>query len=135
MGIFLGFLCASIAVLPNIEVGLDQELSMPSDSYVLKFFEAQTKDLGVGPPVYFVVKSGIDYSNLENQEKLSSGYGSKNYSLAVQISLSANVPNESYIATQSNDWIQDYTDWFNNEQCCFIDPTTKKYCPSQIGMF
>lgn len=41
MVVFLGWLCASIAVAPKIEVGLDQELSMPEDSYMLQYFEVR----------------------------------------------------------------------------------------------
>ena len=37
--VFFGWLCASIAVSPKIDVGLDQELSMPQDSYMLDYFE------------------------------------------------------------------------------------------------
>jgi len=36
---FFGWLCSSIAVIPHIEIGLDQELSMPEDSFVLKYFQ------------------------------------------------------------------------------------------------
>ena len=39
MVIFFGWLCTSIAVLPHIEIGLDQKLSMPDDSFVLKYFQ------------------------------------------------------------------------------------------------
>lgn len=38
MVIFFGILCISIATLPYIDVGLDQELSMPEDSFVHKYF-------------------------------------------------------------------------------------------------
>ena len=36
--VFIGLLCSSIAVAPKIDVGLDQELSMPEDSYMLDYF-------------------------------------------------------------------------------------------------
>ena len=36
--IFFGWICASLSVIPYIDVGLDQELSMPEDSYVLEYF-------------------------------------------------------------------------------------------------
>ena len=36
---FFGWLCLSISVAPKIEIGLDQQLSMPEDSYMLKYFE------------------------------------------------------------------------------------------------
>ena len=38
MVVFFGWLCVSIAVAPKTEVGLDQELSMPLDSYMLDYF-------------------------------------------------------------------------------------------------
>ena len=36
---FFGWLCLSISVAPKIEIGLDQQLAMPEDSYMLKYFE------------------------------------------------------------------------------------------------
>lgn len=39
--IFIAALATHILVLPQIEVGLDQKLSMPEDSYVLKYFEVK----------------------------------------------------------------------------------------------
>ena len=33
---------------------------MPDDSYMLKYFSYLGKYLSVGPPVYFVVKPGLD---------------------------------------------------------------------------
>lgn len=39
MIIFYGWLCLSIAVLPDVKIGLDQELSMAQDSYVYKYFQ------------------------------------------------------------------------------------------------
>lgn len=35
---FFGWFCSSVAIAPHIDVGLDQELSMPEDSFVLKYF-------------------------------------------------------------------------------------------------
>lgn len=40
---FLGTACFSGAVLHKVEVGLDQSLSMPSDSYVLDYFNGINK--------------------------------------------------------------------------------------------
>jgi Niemann-Pick C1 protein len=37
--LFLLWLCVSICLFPLTEVGLDQELSMPEDSYVLTYFQ------------------------------------------------------------------------------------------------
>ena len=38
MILFFGATCASLTCVPKIGIGLDQELSMPDDSFVLKFF-------------------------------------------------------------------------------------------------
>jgi Niemann-Pick C1 protein len=38
MVLFFGAACASVVCAPRIGIGLDQELSMPEDSFVLKFF-------------------------------------------------------------------------------------------------
>ena len=38
MILFFGATCASLTCVPKIGIGLDQELSMPEDSFVLKFF-------------------------------------------------------------------------------------------------
>ena len=46
--IFFGWLCSSLAVIPKIEIGLDQEVSMPEDSFVLKYFKvSQSISYGV----------------------------------------------------------------------------------------
>lgn len=35
---FVGVTCAALSSAPHIEVGLEQTLSMPEDSFVLKYF-------------------------------------------------------------------------------------------------
>lgn len=36
--VFFLWFCISVACIPHIERGLDQELSMPEDSYVIDYF-------------------------------------------------------------------------------------------------
>ena len=38
-----GWLCSSLAAIPHIEVGLDQQLAMPEDSFVLKYFQVSKR--------------------------------------------------------------------------------------------
>lgn len=52
---------------PHIDIGLDQELSMPQDSFQLKYFQHLNKYLNIGPPVYFVVTDELDYSDKDVQ--------------------------------------------------------------------
>ena len=53
--IFYGWLCSSLAVVPKIEIGLDQEISMPDDSFVLKYFNFLNEYLSVGKFNFFSV--------------------------------------------------------------------------------
>ncbi|KAI5753711.1 hypothetical protein M8J77_002664 [Diaphorina citri] len=69
---FLLLLCSSIVVIPNIDIGLDKELSVSEDSYVYKYFTFLTKYLSVGPPVYFVVTEGLDYADTTVQNAICS---------------------------------------------------------------
>ena len=48
-----------MASLHKIDIGLDQKLSMPEDSYLIDYFETMSESLEVGAPVYFVVKVSL----------------------------------------------------------------------------
>ncbi|XP_054158157.1 NPC intracellular cholesterol transporter 1-like [Oppia nitens] len=127
--LFLGWLCTSIAVLNKLEIGLNQDLSMPSDSYVLSYFKAQTNSLRVGPPVYFVVKSGFDYPR--RQQLVCNIAGCSANSLTAIINEASKQPNETFIASPTNSWIDDYISWSGNGQCCRVR-SNDTFCNSTI---
>lgn len=93
--ILLLWLCLCIAlVTTRLEVGLDQRLSMPLGSYVLDYFDAIAQYLAVGPPVYFVVTAGHNYTVWENgQNSVCSFAGCSNSSLPNIISAYAKLAN------------------------------------------
>lgn len=114
--VFTAWLCASIVVGPKIDVGLDVELTMTDDSYVLKYFQVRlwfrlrvdngrfTFDLFVrmlqfmkryfstGPPVYFVVTDGLNLSAYDDQNLLCGGVRCDPYSVANQIHRASKTP-------------------------------------------
>lgn len=127
--IFFAWFCVSIAVAPRISVGLEQELSMPDDSHVLKYFQAMFDYLSIGPPVYFVVKdSELDYSDPQTQEYLRAG--NFPYSLASQVFSASKQSHRTNIARPAASWIDDYIDWANADHCCKINNKTGEFCPS-----
>lgn len=140
MVIFFGFACSSIAVVPKIEIGLDQEISMPDDSFVLKYFRFLKDYLSVGPPVYFVVNNTagqLDLSKAFGQNKLCSLAGCNEDSLGNQVALWSKVPEHSYIATTAFPWVDTYIKWATtknegNVKCCRKVPNTDPpmFCPS-----
>lgn len=129
MVVFLGWLLVSAAYLPKVKTGLDQKLSMPTDSYVLDYFEALEKYLSVGVPVYFVVKSGQNYSFIENQNVICASSGCNSDSLLNQISIATLQPEYTKLAIPSNSWIDDYFDWLSSD-CCRVHNNTGLFCPS-----
>lgn len=106
--LFSAALITHVLVIPNVGIGLDQKLSMPEDSYVLKYFQVidQTKLnrsnsdaradnfqplqfmedlLSMGPPVYFVLTPGLNYSKTEVQNLICGGQKCNTDSLYTQV--------------------------------------------------
>jgi len=129
--IFLAFFFASLCLVPRVKTGLDQKLSMPSDSYVLDYFESLEKYLSVGVPVYFVIKQGQDYSSVENQNLICATVGCNSDSFLNQIKQATLQPNYTKIAIQANSWLDDYFDWLSSGDCCRVFANdTNMFCPS-----
>ncbi|XP_076272104.1 Niemann-Pick type C-1a isoform X2 [Rhynchophorus ferrugineus] len=129
MIIFFGWLCSSIAVVPSIEIGLDQELSMPEDSFVLKYFKFLKDYLSIGPPMYFVVKEGLDYSNYTQQNLICGGQFCNVDSLITQVFVASKNSDRTYLAKSSSSWLDDYLDWSVIEGCCKYNTTDDGFCP------
>lgn len=129
MVIFFGWLCSSIAVAPHIDVGLDQELSMPEDSFVLKYFRYLQKYLSIGPPMYFVIKNGLNYSNVMHQNLICGGQFCNKDSMTTQIFVASRTPNTTYLARPASSWIDDYFDWSELSNCCKYFPNNGSFCP------
>lgn len=128
MVIFFGWFCSSVAVAPHIDVGLDQELSMPEDSFVLKYFQFIKHYLSIGPPVFFVV-TGLNYSNTKHQNLICGGQYCNSDSLSTQLFIASKTPNYTYIARPPSSWLDDYFDWTGSSDCCFYFANNGSFCP------
>ncbi|XP_065576590.1 NPC intracellular cholesterol transporter 1-like isoform X2 [Artemia franciscana] len=131
---FIAWLTTSICVVSQIDVGLDQEISMPLDSYMQDYFKALSTYLAVGAPVYFVVKdSGLNMTAVDVQRRICGSAGCDIDSVVTQLYLSAKIANRTYIAAPSGSWLDDFYDWlsFSDEYtgCCFVD-SEGNFCPS-----
>lgn len=126
--IFSAWLCMSIVVIPKIDIGLDVELTMTHDSYVLKYFKFMKRYFSTGPPVYFVVTDGLNLTNVNDQNLLCGGTYCDPYSITNQIYRASKTANLTYINRASTSWIDDYIDWADLPSCCKVTPNDS-FCP------
>jgi len=132
MLLFVGWSCYSVAVVNKVQLGLDQKLAVPSDSYVLKYFTAMEEYLSVGSPVYFVVQDGHNYSSLTGQNQICGGSGCPANSLLSQVYEATRNPKNSHISYPPSSWLDDYFDWVSPSGSCCRQFTNDSFCPSTV---
>ena len=54
----------------NQDIGLSQSIALPKDSYMQQYFDDLNNYLRTGPPVYFVIRGGYNYTIEFNQNKV-----------------------------------------------------------------
>ncbi|KAK9512612.1 hypothetical protein O3M35_000999 [Rhynocoris fuscipes] len=131
MLVFLFWFLSSLALIPHVEPGLEQQLSMPEDSYVNKFFEVMNEVLSMGPPVYFVLKSGLNLSSYSDQNLICGGIKCNSDSLLAQIYGASKQKHSTYIATSASSWLDDLNDWTSVDGCCKMYKNGS-FCPHNV---
>ncbi|XP_063706480.1 NPC intracellular cholesterol transporter 1 homolog 1b-like [Culicoides brevitarsis] len=123
MGTMLLWTAFSIFVTPLVEPGLEQSITMPKDSYIAEYFSYLERYLDVGPPVYFVLKPGLDFRRESDQNLICGGLKCNSNSLIGQINAAVRDSERSKIAKISNSWLDDYFDWIKSSDCCKETPS------------
>ncbi|XP_035780137.1 NPC intracellular cholesterol transporter 1 homolog 1b-like [Anopheles albimanus] len=132
LAIFLVWGSLSLMVVPSIEPGLDQELSMAADSHVVKYFRFMADLFWMGPPVYFVVQPGLNYTDQQHQNLVCGGILCNDDSLSTQLYLASLQPELTHIARPASSWLDDYIDWLSISSCCRYNPTDNSFCESSV---
>ncbi|XP_072538578.1 NPC1-like intracellular cholesterol transporter 1 [Salminus brasiliensis] len=139
MVLFIFMFCASIFLTSQVKVGLDQELAMPSDSYMLTYFEYLYKYFEVGVPTYFVTTKGFNFSSVAGMNAVCSSVGCDSFSLTQKIQYATEYPERSYLAIPASSWVDDFIDWLNpGSRCCRLYTTGTswgKFCPASESTF
>ena len=123
IALFFGILTAGLALFPSVELGLDQRIAIPSDSYLIPYFNDLYDYLDVGPPVYFVTKE-LNVTERKPQKELCGRFSTcDRESLANIIEAERKRPEVSHLAASAANWLDDYFLWLNpeNEKCCVDD--------------
>lgn len=125
MTLFLGFFTAGIALLPKVELGLDQRIAIPSDSYLISYFNDLYDYFDSGPPVYFVTRE-LNVTQRSHQQQLCAKFTTcQEYSLANVVELERKRPDFSYIESPAASWIDDFFYWLSpDEECCMDNGKT-----------
>ncbi|XP_076586683.1 NPC1-like intracellular cholesterol transporter 1 [Chaetodon auriga] len=135
MLVFIFMFCGSLFLMFHVTVGLDQELALPQDSYMLDYFKYLYKYFEVGVPVYFVTRRGYNFSTVAGMNAVCSSVDCNSNSLTQKIRYATEFPELSYLAIPSNSWVDDYIDWLNPQgDCCYVykpGPDAGKFCPDR----
>ncbi|KAG6886081.1 hypothetical protein C0993_004071 [Termitomyces sp. T159_Od127] len=119
---FMGVFVASVISIQHIELGLDQRLALPSDSYLVDYFDNLDAYLDVGPPVYFVTRD-IDVTQRSGQQALCARFTTcQEFSVANTLEAERKRPEASFISEPSASWIDDFLGWLDpgKEECCRV---------------
>ncbi|KAM3830837.1 NPC1-like intracellular cholesterol transporter 1 isoform 1-T1 [Vipera latastei] len=137
--LFALLFCAGIYLTFHIDVGLEQELAVPQDSYMLQFFQFFNQYFMVGAPTFFVATGGYNYSTVPGMNGICSSSGCNNNSMMQKIQMATKFPEKYFLAIPASSWVDDFIDWLNPlSQCCRIysfGPDKGKFCPSTINSF
>ncbi|KAI9730106.1 MAG: hypothetical protein M1834_006098 [Cirrosporium novae-zelandiae] len=118
--VFIGIFAAGVALMPKVALGLDQRVALPSDSYLINYFNDIYDYFDVGPPVYFVTRE-LNVTARNHQKELCGRFSTcHSFSLATVLEQESKRPNVSYISGATASWIDDYFNWLNpeNDNCC-----------------
>ncbi|XP_049997171.1 NPC1-like intracellular cholesterol transporter 1 [Alexandromys fortis] len=138
MLLFLALFGANLYFMCHISVGLDQELALPKDSYLIDYFLFLNRYFEVGPPVYFVTTSGYNFSSEAGMNAICSSAGCDSFSLTQKIQYATEFPEESYLAIPASSWVDDFIDWLTPSTCCRLysfGPNKDQFCPSTDTSF
>lgn len=133
--VFFGLFAAALALLPGMQLGLDQRIAIPSDSYLIQYFNDLDRYFVSGPPVYFIAQD-INVTTLQGQQALCGRFSTcRDLSLANILEQERKRSNQSYIADPAASWIDDFIHWLNPDitSCCRVRKGTdgKKLCTPQ----
>lgn len=142
--LFGSWLCSSLLVISSIHVGLEQEVTMPDDSYMTKYFQMYTDYFEVGPPVYFMIlkkSNNYNISSIERQNQICSLNSCEPDSLLQVLSFWADKQKmESYLSSNPSYFLDNYIRYLQNPNCCLkyengsqcLDYSNRETCSSCI---
>ncbi|KIJ56700.1 hypothetical protein M422DRAFT_57364 [Sphaerobolus stellatus SS14] len=127
--IFGGIFVSSVISIQHIKLGLDQRLALPSDSYLVSYFDALDAYFDVGPPVYFV-SHDVNVTSIPGQKALCGRFTTcEEGSIANVLEAERKREESSFISQPTASWIDEFLHWLDPQAtCCRV----RKKDPSQF---
>ncbi|CCE66199.1 hypothetical protein TPHA_0P00410 [Tetrapisispora phaffii CBS 4417] len=135
LGIFISWCSISLAVIPTIQLGLDQTMAVPEQSFLASYFRDVYQYLQMGPPVYFVVND-LDITKRENQRKICGKFTTCDSNSMANILEQERT--RSTITEPLANWYDDFMSFLNPEleQCCMVKlDSDLEMCPPDYPTF
>ncbi|KAJ7228898.1 patched family-domain-containing protein [Mycena pura] len=120
--VFGAIFVASVISMQHIELGFDERLALPSESYLVTYFNNLDMYLDVGPPLYFV-SYDIDVTRRAGQQALCGRFTTCNdFSIANTLEAERKRSQVSFISQPTASWIDNFFNWLdpNAEACCRV---------------
>lgn len=139
--LFMLWSLVSIYSIEHLRHGLPQAESMPSQSYLVSYFNAIDEYLATGAPVFFVVEGGYKRNptvfDLNNESVEAKFCKSKDFcddfSIPKIVDVLANDADRSVTHLSNGvtySWMDDFWGFVGpDSECCRVDATTKAYLP------
>ena len=117
--VFVTLFAAGLSLIPEVALGLDQRIALPSDSYLVDYFNDLYDYLSIGPPVYFVTRD-LNATERSHQLQICGAFSTcDEYSLEYILKQESNRPEISQITGATASWIDDFLFWLNpSSGCC-----------------
>ncbi|CAJ0583213.1 unnamed protein product, partial [Mesorhabditis spiculigera] len=123
---------ASVYAMQFMVIGMDPRIPLPDGSYVVRHFDAMERFQSFGPPVYFVVKGELDYSDPKVQSALCTAGGCDPQSFGNLLRDASQLPASTLIPFGGLNWVDDFMDWqdvVGDPPCCRKDEYGH-FCPA-----
>ena len=119
LAVFVSLTAVGLALIPEVELGLDQRVAVPSESYLVQYFDDLYDYFDSGPPVYFVTRD-LNATARVHQQQLCGAFSTcDSYSLEYILAQEVKRPEVSYISGSTASWIDDFFYWLSpRTECC-----------------
>jgi len=125
------FTIANVMLIPDMTLGLEPTMALPTDSYLREYYYTAYNDYRVGPGVNFVIKSPDGSAFDLYDETIYGELISNDDSLLNTIKKYGASSDYEYITGSGSSFMEEFADsWLGSSSCCWNN--ADDFCPSYL---